>query len=48
MTESEMRLLVSELQPGDQVEIDHEVKVGLTRWHTKTAPLAVRSEPSVV
>ena len=44
MTESEMRRIVSELQPGDQVEIDHEVKVGLTRWHTQTAGQVVRTE----
>ena len=44
MTESEMRLLVSELKPGDQIEVDHEVKVGLTRWHTRATGEVVRTE----
>ena len=39
-----MRLLVSELKPGDQIEVDHEVKVGLTRWHTQTTGEVVRTE----
>lgn len=43
-TESQTRHLVAELQPGDRVEVDHEVKVGLTRWHTQTTGQVVRAE----
>ncbi len=43
-TESQTRRLVAELQPGDRVEVDHEVKVGLTRWHTQTTGQVVRTE----
>ena len=35
-TEAETRFLVAQLQPGDQIVVDHEVKVGQTRWHTET------------
>ena len=31
------------LQPGDRVEIDHEVKVGSNRWHTTTKGTVVRT-----
>jgi len=33
-----------ELRPGDRVEIDHEVKVGLKRWHVTTAGTVVSTE----
>lgn len=32
------------LHPGDQVEIIHDVKVGLTTWQTKTQGTVVRVE----
>ena len=35
--ESKSRETFLKLQPGDRVEIDHEVKVGRERWHTQTA-----------
>ena len=34
--EAKARDMFQQLQPGDRVEIDHEVKVGRERWHTKT------------
>ena len=42
--EREMRKLFTELQPGEQVEISHEVKVGSKVWHTKTSGEVVRTE----
>ena len=42
-TESEMRWLVAHLDPGDRIEVDHEVKVGMTRWHTQTTGEVVRT-----
>jgi hypothetical protein len=39
-----MRYLFTQLQPGDKIEVDHEVKVGMTRWHTKTAGEVVRTD----
>jgi hypothetical protein len=32
------------LQPGDQVELSHEVKVGFRQWETKTAGKVVHAE----
>lgn len=43
-TEAEMRQVVANLQPGDRIEVDHEVKVGMTRWWTKTVGTVVRTE----
>ena len=43
-SEAEMRYLVAHLHPGDRIEIDHEVKVGMTRWHTKTVGEVVRTD----
>src|SRR5687768_13838353 len=43
-TEAEMRYLVAHLQPGDLIEVDHEVKVGLTRWNTTTVGTVVRTD----
>ena len=43
-TEAEMRYVVAHLQPGDRIEVDHEVKVGLTRWHTQTVGTVVRTD----
>jgi hypothetical protein len=43
-TEAEMRYLVAHLQPGDKIEVDHEVKVGMTRWHTQTVGTVVRTD----
>ena len=43
-SEGEMRHLVAHLQPGDRIEVDHEVKVGQTRWHTQTVGTVVRTD----
>ncbi len=37
----ESRRVFYELQPGDRVEVDHEVKVGLKRWRAKTVGTVV-------
>jgi hypothetical protein len=42
--EAHARRLFTELRPGDRVEVTHEVKVGLKRWHTTTCGTVVRSE----
>lgn len=43
-TEIQMRKVVAQLQPGDSVEVDHEVKVGSQTWQTKTTGSVVRTE----
>jgi hypothetical protein len=35
---------INELQPGDRVEVKHEVKVGLKRWGTTTVGTVERYE----
>ena len=42
-TELESRSLFAELQPGDRIELDHEVKVGFKKWNTTTAGEVVRT-----
>lgn len=42
--EAESRKLFTELQPGDRVEVTHEVKVGQDRWTAKTVGTVVRTE----
>ncbi len=32
------------LQPGDQVELEHEVKVGFRSWSTRTQGTVVRTQ----
>ena len=32
------------LQPGDRVQVDHEVKVGFRRWMTTTIGTVVKTE----
>ena len=34
----------SQLQPGDRVEVVHEVKVGFRTWQTTTSGTVVRTE----
>jgi hypothetical protein len=34
----------ADLQPGDRVQIDHEVKVGFRTWHTTTVGTVVRKD----
>lgn len=43
-TQAEMLKLFAELQPGDRVQCDHEVKVGFRKWHTTTIGTVVRKE----
>ncbi|HEY5314080.1 MAG TPA: hypothetical protein VIK18_16230 [Pirellulales bacterium] len=38
------RPAVNQLQPGDRIEIDHEVKVGLKRWQAVTTGTVLRIE----
>jgi hypothetical protein len=35
---------INRLQPGDRVEVDHEIKVGLKVWHKTTVGLVERFE----
>lgn len=42
--DAESRALFAQLRPGDRVEVDHEIKVGLKRWRVKTAGKVVRTE----
>lgn len=32
------------LQPGDRVQVDHEVKIGFRTWHTATVGTVVRKD----
>jgi hypothetical protein len=43
-TEFESRELFTQLQAGDRVEVEHEVKVGGEVWMTKTSGTVVRTE----
>ncbi len=44
-TETQARQLFTELQPGDRVEVIHEVKVGSSKtWSTKTVGTVVNTE----
>ena len=43
-TELASRELFTLLQPGDRVEVEHEVKVGGEVWMTKTSGSVVRTE----
>lgn len=44
MSYAETLSVFQELRPGDRVELTHEVKVGFTRWETKTVGTVVRTE----
>jgi hypothetical protein len=44
-TNTRSRRLFEELEPGDRIEVEHEVKVGSTKtWTTKTIGTVVRTE----
>jgi hypothetical protein len=43
-TDTTSRAIVNQLRPGDRVEIDHEVKVGMKRWRTTTVGVVERVE----
>jgi hypothetical protein len=32
------------LEPGDRVQVDHEVKIGFRKWHTATVGMVVRKD----
>ncbi len=38
------REIFASLQPGDRIELEHEVKVGFRSWTTKTEGTVVRTE----
>jgi hypothetical protein len=42
--EDELRAVFAQLQPGERVELVHEVKVGQQRWPTTTVGTVVRTE----
>ncbi len=42
--EAQTRTLFDELQPGDRVRLEHEVKVGLKTWTAVTAGTVQRKE----
>ena len=44
MSELATRKLYEELQPGDRVEVTHEVKVGQKVWQTVTAGTVISKE----
>lgn len=39
--ETTTRDILNTLQPGDRIEVVHEVKVGLKVWHTRTSGTVV-------
>ena len=43
-THIDMLKTFEQLRPGDRIELDHEVKVGGNRWHTKTTGTVVRTQ----
>ncbi len=43
-TEAATRKLFSQLNPGDRIELVHEVKVGLKRWSSRIAGTVERTE----
>ena len=43
-TAAATRQLFGQLQPGDRVELVHEVKVGLKRWPARIVGTVVRTE----
>lgn len=44
VTEAAMRRLYAELQKGDVIEVDHQIKVGLKVWNDATRGTVVRTE----
>lgn len=44
MSQSTTLQVFSELQPGDNIELSHEVKVGSERWYTTTTGTVVKTE----
>jgi hypothetical protein len=44
MTNITTRETINELKPGDRVEVEHGVKVGMRTWSTKTVGEVIRFE----
>ena len=44
MAYAETLQVFEQLQPGDAVELKHEVKVGYERWYTTTQGMVVKTE----
>ena len=44
VSEAESRRLYAELQPGDAVDVTHQVKVGLKYWNVVTHGRVLRKE----
>lgn len=44
MPNAEMLEVFADLQPGDRVQVDHEVKVGFRAWHSTTVGTVVRKD----
>ena len=44
MTYSQTLETFADLQPGDRVQVDHEIKVGFRKWHTATVGTVVRKD----
>jgi hypothetical protein len=42
--EVECRAVFADLEPGDRIEVQHNVTVGPRNWHTKIAGTVVRTE----
>jgi len=42
--EEKSALVFEELKPGDRVEVEHSVTVGVKRWSTHTVGTVVRTE----
>ena len=43
-SEAASRQLFEQLEPGDRVEVVHEIKVGLKRWPNRITGIVVRTE----
>ena len=43
-SEAATRELFTQLQPGDRIELRHEVKVGNKRWTSETSGTVVKTE----
>ncbi len=44
MTYAQTLETFASLQPGDRVQVDHEVKVGFRKWHTATVGTVVSKD----
>ena len=44
MSSRENLEVFAQIQPGDRVELEHEVKVGFRRWTTKTVGTVVKKD----